>query len=371
MADVEREFVAITSPTARQHPVGAHPCQGLWSRAAGSRPSTALIATHYNGDMSQHYLAPYMAERGYGFLGWNTRFRGAEDVFLLEHALVDVGAGVRWLREEQGVQTVVLLGNSGGGSLMAAYQSQATKPGLEPTPGTTLPDAVNELLPADLFISLNAHPGRPEVYTAWLDPSVSDESDPLATDASLDMYDDANGPPYTLEFVERYRAAQGERNRRITAWVRAELERLAAHGYRDRVFPIYRLWADLRFMDPSIDPSERPPRSCYAGDPKRANRGAMGLGRTSTLRTWLSMWSLEYSQCRGKPHFEKLEIPALVVQSMADAGVFPSDARQIYEALGSADKSLEFIKGAHYLETPKDARAKAAELLSGWLSARV
>jgi pimeloyl-ACP methyl ester carboxylesterase len=263
---------------------------------------------------------------------------------------------------------VVILGNSGGGSLMAAYQSQALKPTLRPTPGISLPEALHDLEPADLYVSLNSHPGRPEVYTAWLDPSVTDEADPVRTDPELDMYNERNGPPYEGEFVERYRAAQRERNRRITAWALAELERLNEQGTSDRVFPIYRVWADLRFMDPEIDPSDRPPRTCYAGDPARANRSALGLGRTSTLRTWLSMWSLDHSQCRGRPHLEKLEVPALVVQSLGDVGVFPSDAREIHDAIASSDKTLELIRGAHYLETPDDARTHAADLIAGWLA---
>ncbi len=34
-----------------------------------------------------------MATRGVGFLGWNTRFRGSEISFLLDHALVHVAVG--------------------------------------------------------------------------------------------------------------------------------------------------------------------------------------------------------------------------------------------------------------------------------------
>ena len=48
-----------------------------------------------------------------------------------------------------GAETVILLGNSGGGSLMAAYQSQATQASLSALPGLTLPEAVNDLAPAD------------------------------------------------------------------------------------------------------------------------------------------------------------------------------------------------------------------------------
>ena len=53
-----------------------------------------MIATHYQIDFSEHYLADYMATRGIGFLGWNTRFRGFESTFLLDHALVDIGVGI-------------------------------------------------------------------------------------------------------------------------------------------------------------------------------------------------------------------------------------------------------------------------------------
>ena len=80
----------------------------------------AVIATHYNVDFSEHYLAELCANRGVGFLGWNTRFRGAEQYFLLDHAIAEIAVGVRWLREVAGAETIVLLGNSGGGSLMAA-----------------------------------------------------------------------------------------------------------------------------------------------------------------------------------------------------------------------------------------------------------
>ena len=74
------------------------PTQGLYHHPRGERPTTAFIATHYNQCFAEHYMGELMAARGYGFLGWNTRFRGAEHWFTLENALVDIGVGVRWLR---------------------------------------------------------------------------------------------------------------------------------------------------------------------------------------------------------------------------------------------------------------------------------
>ncbi|MFQ5416947.1 MAG: alpha/beta hydrolase [Myxococcota bacterium] len=367
MDGITREFVSLTSPTAGRNGAGFLPCQGLYYAPTGHAPRTAFIATHYNVDFSEHYLAEYLARRGHGFLGWNTRYRGNETYFLLEHALIDIGVGVGWLRQRTGVEQVVLLGNSGGGSLMAAYQSQAVTPSLEPRAGGGLPEAVECLLPADLYISLNAHPGRPEVLTAWMDPSVVDENDPTSLDPALDMYDEANGPPYAPDFVTRYRSAQEARNHRITAWVRAELARLQENGMFDRVFTMARTWADLRLLDASLDPSDRPIGLCYAGNPRWANYSPFGIGHANSLRTWLSMWSLESSPCRGAAHLRRIEVPSLVLQSTADTGVFPSDARKIHELLASADKRLEFLPGDHYLLDPEEARDDVADRVAGWL----
>jgi pimeloyl-ACP methyl ester carboxylesterase len=368
---VERTFVALPTATGHVNPAGYHPAQGLYWTPAGSRPTTAFIATHYNVDFSEHYLAPLLAERGFGFLGWNTRYRGAEAWFILEHALIDIGAGVRWLRDEAGVETVVLLGNSGGGSLMAAYQSQSLKPAIEPVAGMTLPEAVFELAPADLYVSLQAHLGRPEVLTSWMDPSVTDESDPLSCDPALDMYGAEHGPPYPPEFITAYRAAQEARNHRITDWALDELARCQAAGAWDRGFSLYRVWADLRYLDESIDPSDRPLNTCYLGDPRWANRSPYNIGAHNTLRTWLSMWSLRTSHCQGTPHLNQIDRPSLVIQSTADTGVFLSDARTIFDALAATDKELHLIAGDHYLETPEPARGGAAELIAGWVESRL
>ena len=328
---------------------GSSSCQGVYYAPDEPRPNTALIATHYEIDFSEHYLAEYMAARGFGFLGWNTRYRGNGAYFDLDRALDDIGLGIKWLREN-GVETVVICGNSGGASLMSAYQAQRDDN-------------------AEFFISLCAHPGRPEVHTAWIDPSVTDEDDPLSVDPSLDMYNPDNGPPYSAEFIDRYRAAQVARNERITAWAKEQIAKLEARGLYDRIFNIHRVWADLRFTDLAIDPSDRDV-GCYFGDPKRANYGPFGIGCMSTLRAWLQMWSLETSKCRGESNLAEVKVPSIVIQSTADQGVYPSDAQLIFDALGAEDKRLEMIPGDHYLLTPDGARGAVADLIADWLRER-
>ena len=82
LAQVDTQFVGLPSATAPRSEVGGHPCQGIYWTPKGTRPRVALIATHYNVDFAEHYFAPYVASRGFGFLGWNTRYRGFEDLFL-------------------------------------------------------------------------------------------------------------------------------------------------------------------------------------------------------------------------------------------------------------------------------------------------
>jgi pimeloyl-ACP methyl ester carboxylesterase len=203
-----------------------------------------------------------------------------------------------------------------------------------------------------------------------MDASVTDETDPLATDPSLDLFNPENGPPYAPEWVARYRAAQTARNHRITAWAKDELQRLREAGVTDRVFTLQRTWADPRFVDPALDPSDRPTPACYLGDPARANRGVFGIGIMSTLRTWLEMWSLEDSRCGGAEHLAKIELPALVIQPTQDTGVFPSDAAAIFEALASSDKQRLDLEGDHYFREPSGARDVVADAIAEWVAAR-
>ena len=109
---------------------------------------------------------------------------------------------------------------------------------------------------------------------------------------------------------------------------------------------------------------------CYAGDPRWANYSPFGIGHCNSLRTWLSMWSLETSHCRGIPHLERIRVPSLVIQSLADTGVFPSDAQTIHDPLAAKDKTLEWMPGDHYLQNPGDARDDVADRIAGWIEKR-
>jgi pimeloyl-ACP methyl ester carboxylesterase len=198
---------------------------GAWAQPAGPA-KVAAIVMHPTSNFMGHYLIGPLAERGVACMGLNSRYVGNDSLLLMERVIQDLGAGVQFLRA-QGYDKVVLVGNSGGASLSAFYQAQAEKLTIE----TMLDGDPATLSPADLppvqgLALCAAHEGRSTLMRNWIDPSVIAEHDALAADPALDMYDPANGPPFTPEFLARFKAAQRTRLAKIEHWVEQRLRLL-------------------------------------------------------------------------------------------------------------------------------------------------
>ena len=54
---------------------------------------------------------------------------------------------------------------------------------------------------------------------------------------------------------------------------------------------VHRTDADLRGVDLSIDPNDRPYGSLFGRRPDLTNYGIVGFGRLATPEAWLSTWS--------------------------------------------------------------------------------
>ena len=260
-------------------------------------------------------------------------------------------------------------GWSGGGSLSLFYQAQAEKPTVKQTPAGD-PVDLGGLIPADAMIFQAAHLSRARIFSEWIDPSVKDELDPDRRDFELDIYNPKcpNQPPYEPEFIARFRAAQLERLHRKTAWVKETLKRLKGDEM-ERGFVTYRTMCDVRFMDPAIDPNDRKPRWCYLGRPETANTGPVGIGRFSTLRAWLSQWSVEDSNADGPRCAASITVPLLAIENSADDAVPQPHARIIHDAAASRDKTFQVIKGAtHYYQGQPELLKQAVETCLGWMA---
>jgi pimeloyl-ACP methyl ester carboxylesterase len=343
---------------------------------AGSTAKSAIVFSHPVGGGAFLPLVTALAHAGHDVVYVNPRYRGNDSALILEKCLVDLGQGIAEAKRRYGYDRIVLGGWSGGGSLSLFYQEQAVRPTVRATPAGDPVDLVAaKLTPADGLLLLAAHVSRNVTLTEWLDPSITDEDRPYVRDPALNIYDPAcpAKPPFTADFVAHFRAAQIARNRRITDRVKAQLATLKAAGdpYAERCFTVAGTMCDVRWLDPAQDPSDRPPGTCYLGEPRIANDGPVGLARFTTLRSWLSQWSYDDSRAHGEKNAANVTIPTLVIENTADLACTPSHARRLHAALAAKDKSVVQIKGAdHYYAEKRELMPLAVEAVSGWMRAR-
>jgi predicted alpha/beta-hydrolase family hydrolase len=368
--EIPRQSIRLVSPD------GALVRGVLWTPPHGKPWKTAVILTHPRGDFSVHYACPLLAAAGYAVLGFGTRYQNNDTDCLHEHCIVDVNTAFEEMRR-RGAEAVVLLGNSGGGSLMAMAHA--------------------ELGIGDGWVGMAAHPGEGVFMLQVIDPSVIDEADPFATDPALDMYHPDNGwqpwpQPchYDNEWLKIYRAAQRARVARIDEIAKASIaasgeaattlrgiDKTDAAAWREerrravftKYLTIYRTLADPAYLDLSIDPDDRPVGSLFAfPDPFDANYGRGGLARTMTARGWLSTWSGLSSHAKLADTMPKVKVPTLLVHPTADTEIRVSQANEIAAAAGAADMTYIEMQGApHYLE---GHRRQAMAAVAEWIAKR-
>jgi alpha-beta hydrolase superfamily lysophospholipase len=129
--------------------------------------------------------------------------------------------------------------------------------------------------------------------------------------------------------------------------------------------------ADPRFLDPELDPNDRKPRWCYLGNPETVNSGPVGLARFTTLRSWLSQWSIDDTCGDGLANARRMRAPLLVIENSADDAVPQTHPAMLFNAAASPDKRFHVIKGAnHYYAGQPELLAQATALIRGWLQER-
>ena len=350
----------------------------LWRPPVGvPERKTAVILSHPRGDFSVHYACPLLAAAGYATLGFGTRYQNNDTDCLHESCVIDVKAAADEMRG-RGYEHIVLLGNSGGGSLMALAQKEHGC--------------------GDGFLAIAAHPGEGVFMGHVIDPSVADEGNPFSTVAELDMYNPDNGwkpwpnpVEYDRDWLARYRMAQLQRIARIDAIAKASIAEadsartrcLAVDRAQDattwrelrrravfsKYLVIYRTLADPAYLDLSIDPDERKLGSLFATpDPFEANYGRGGLARTMTARGWLSTWSALSSHAKLADTMPFVRVPTLIIHPTADTEIRVREAIEIRDAAGADDLTYLEMKGAlHYLE---GSRQEAMSAVAEWLNTR-
>ncbi|MCU1646103.1 MAG: hypothetical protein JWN03_6378 [Nocardia sp.] len=370
---------------------------GVLRTVPGARGVVCLM--HPRQDFTHHVLVPELLARGAAVWTQTSRSVNNDLALIHEQTVLDMAAGQAFLREA-GFAHVITLGHSGGGTLAALYHQQA---GLAPaqrishTPAgrpTMLADA--ELPLPDAAIFLAAHLGQGRLLQRLIDPSVIDETDPLSVDPGLDPYRAANGfasPPqsssYAPEFIDRYRAAQRARISRIDNLARELATEAAAARicYADtgdvsdrrraiapRVITVYRTDADLRSVDQSLDPNERPYGSLLGRRPDLINYGLTGFGRFCTPDAWLSTWSANTSNADLLRCAPGVTAPTLLIELTGDQAGFPEDAAAVRREIGAVDLTHRVVRGLHFggpiSAGEPTASSLSADVIGEWIAAR-
>lgn len=370
---------------------------GVLATVPGAR--TVVSIMHPRQDATHHPLVPALLRMGVAVWTQGARSVNNDIALIHEQALLDVAAGIAFLRE-QGFESIVTLGHSGGGALYAYYAEQAGLPAearLTTTPGgrpTHFAEAA--LQPPDGVIFLAPHPGPGRLLENCIDPSVADESDPLSVRPELDAFDSRNGfaepmasARYSEAFLARYRQAQRERVARIDARARdylAEAARARARyatgkvardkrrSIAPRILTVYRTDADPRTVDLSLDPSERPYGSVFGHRPDLTNYGLVGFGRFSTPEAWLSTWSGRSSRADFLRCAPQISFPTLFIEFTGDQAAFPEESRRMSQALGAADRTALAVRGTHFGGPIAPGEPAGNELagraIRAWLEAR-
>ena len=337
-----------------------------WEEGSQRRDVVYIVAHPANNFMG-HYLLEPLRARGRSILALNTRYSGNDTQLLMERAIQDLGAGVRFLREE-GFKKVVLIGNSGGGSLATFYQQQAEKLTVTQTPdGRPIDLRPDDFPSVDAIALICAHPGRARTLTDMLDPAVIDEADPVRSDPELDMFDSARKAPFDRDWLKHYRASQEARNRRLSHYAVARLRQLAASGgpITDEPLCIHRTMADPRNLDLTLDTNDRKTGSIW-GDARAINYGANGVARYSTLRSFLSQWSLDYSKADGPRCLADTTVPVLNMDYTADQIVFPSQIAEWSSAAKGGVSEVRIEGAEHYPQDDATMVGKIADILVEW-----
>jgi hypothetical protein len=201
----------------------------------GPKSAIAVFVMHSEVDYLQFSACSELSRRGYRVLCANNSTRkggGIDSDLSIDSILLDAKLAMTWLRHYPGVRKIVLLGHSGGGTLMAAYQSIAEN-GLAACQGPEkiikCSESLANLPPADGLMLIDSNYGLGAMMLFSLDPAVSGETTGQKLDPASDLFNPKNGfnsrgSHYSAEFIRRFQTAAGRRNNRL---VQSALERLA------------------------------------------------------------------------------------------------------------------------------------------------
>jgi pimeloyl-ACP methyl ester carboxylesterase len=419
-------FAQAPTPMMKQFSQFPGGGQGLyWVPSSGPISHIAFLAIHRTGDYLAHPSTQELPRRGFSVLGMNSRFKNNEADVNWELIALDVRAGVRFLRSQPGITTVILIGHSGGGPTTSYYQAVAENgPGYCQGPNKLSECSSSQLAgftPADKaegIVFLDAHPSNTITTLRALNAAVKEESRPDHLDEDLDPFNPKNGfnpdgdSIFSSKFVEQYSIAQSRRMNNLIAEALHIKASIAAGQHvptDDDAFIFYRTAARLSNFstgvhcctleprkllknDGTIDASQIV-RTVRAPDPGVREEDASFAGtKFLTLTSFLSANAIRSTHslddidwCSSNNSVPcavpRISVPILVMAMQGH--YFIRDGEHIYESAASLDKEFVVVQGANHGLSPctpcsqlhggadfSNARINLFNYVRDWVSAR-
>lgn len=361
---------------------------------------TGIVVIHSDSDYLNSPAGSNMAKRGFLTLCANVEHPSDP----LERKLPDVKKAVEWLKNQPGIEKIVLFGHSGGATLMTCYEAVAENGASVFRDDHKIVKMGNvEPLPAaDGILIIDSNFGNGVMTLISIDPAVLDEKNGTKLNPEYDPFGPDTGwqesgeTAFTEAFKQKFFAAQANRQKRLIGHALGRLNALESHqgGFVDdepllvpggsqiapnnKLFPVdLHMLAhtkgayDLIHADGSVTHEVIP--SVRAARGKINPTPILGLGLlNTTVKTYLSsncvrteanygvredgIEGIDYDSafCCPPGNVKHIHIPMLI---MGMTGGYECIASEIiYRNAASDDKTIAFVEGGtHMLGTAKEA----------------
>lgn len=386
----------------------------------------AVLVMHSDEDYLLWPTGPELAKRGYTVLNANVMNKEGI-IFSQIDKMQSVKAAVEYLRSLPQVEKIILMGHSGGGTLMSAYQAVAENgPQVFQGPEKIFPYSSNEELPpADGVMLLDSNWGNAVMQLLSLDPAVEDEHSGMLINEDLNLFNPVNGfdekgSTYPTDFIRAFQKAQSLRNIYILEYALSRLTKIESGegNYIDdepliipgsaQVFFNNKLYAqDIRLMSRTQRPhlllhpdgsrTVEIIRSLRGPENSKSFTNSFWDGaRFLSVKTYLNsyavrtsddygfdedhLWGVEWESTYNCPpgNVTHIKVPMLVMGMTAGWEFLASET--IYDMAASEDKTIAFVEGATHKFTPAkhlekydgefgDTMKTLHDYLDEWLSA--
>lgn len=353
-----------------------------------------VLVMHSDEDYLDAPTGEQLAKRGFRVLCANPMVK--EGLFFTQvRKMQAVEAAIQFLRGLNRVGRIILMGHSGGATLMTAYQAIAENgPQVFQGPEKLLPYPDDDTLPpADGLMLLDANWGNAAMQLFSLDPAVVSEDNGMELNPEYNLFEAANGfrkegSTFSDEFIKKFQRRQGQRNNQLLdyaleRWAKIQRgegrysddEPLVIPG-ANQVFFNNKLYAqDIRLMSHTRRPwpllhadgsvTKEIVRSVRGPEnPESMTHNMMDGARIMTVYNYLTsyavrtlddygygedgVWGVDWDSTYNCPpgNVKHIRVPSLFMGMTAGWEFLAAET--IYEMSASPDKTIAFVEGANH-----------------------